>query len=48
MSKITITLDIDDEYADPLHEMGVTNEGSELILRLLSSIGFDIEVERAT
>jgi hypothetical protein len=48
MSKIVITMEVDDDYADPDHEMGVTNEGYEEIIRRLSAVGYDIDVERAT
>jgi hypothetical protein len=44
--KITITMDVDDEYADPGHEMGVTEEGYVLIVNRLSSVGDDIDVKR--
>lgn len=39
--KIRITCDIDDEYSDPMHDMGVTNEGYEAIMRALTSVGAD-------
>lgn len=45
--KVIITMEVDDDYADPDHEMGVTNEGYELLLRKLGSLGDDIEVRRA-
>lgn len=44
--KITITGDVDDDYADPDHEMGVTNEGYEAILGGLSGILDDIDIKR--
>lgn len=47
MTKVRITLDVDDEYADPDHEMGITNEAYEELLRKLSWLGDDIEVELA-
>lgn len=47
MSKVTITLEIDDEYADESHEMGVTEEGYMTIMAALSGIGDDIDVRRA-
>lgn len=44
--KVIITMEIDDEYADPDHEMGVTNEGYELLVSRLGALGTDVEVER--
>lgn len=46
--KIRITMDIDDEYADPTHPMGVTNDGYELLVARLAALGADdIRVEQA-
>lgn len=47
MSKITITMDLDDEYADPDHKMGVTEEGYEGISEALSGFGTNIDVSAA-
>lgn len=43
MAKIQVTFELDDdsEYADPVHPMGVTDEGYTEIVRALSSIGAD-------
>ncbi len=46
MSKITITMEVDDYFADDEHETGVTNEGYEKLIRILGGFGFDVEVER--
>ncbi len=35
MSKITITMEVDDYFADDEHETGVTNEGYEKLIRIL-------------
>lgn len=35
MGKVRIEIEVDDEYADPAHEMGVTNEGYERIVDAL-------------
>lgn len=45
--KVRITLDVDDDYADPNHEMGVTSEGYERIIDSLRWLGDDINVELA-
>lgn len=44
--KIYITMEVDDEYADPTHEMGVTEAGYEAIVHALMGIGDDIDVHR--
>ena len=44
MAKITITMDIDDDYADPGHKMGVTTEGYDAICDALTEFGGDIEI----
>jgi hypothetical protein len=44
--KIYIIMDVEAEYADPDHPMGVTNEGYEAIVDALISIGGDIDVRR--
>lgn len=45
--KIIISMDIDPEYADPGHKMGVTEQGYELISAALDPLGTDIDVRRA-
>lgn len=42
MPRITITIDIDDEYADPAHDMGVTNDAYDMLLAMLAPYGDDI------
>lgn len=44
--KIQVTFEMDegDEYADPEHEMGVTNEGYEFIMSVVP--GYDVDVKR--
>jgi hypothetical protein len=44
--KIQVTFDMDegDDLADPLHEMGVTEEGYEYLLRVIP--GDDIDIKR--
>lgn len=45
--KIIITMELDSEYTDPDHEMGVTEEGFIKITDLLERVGTDIDVSRA-
>lgn len=45
--KIIITMDLDDEYADPGHSTGVTAEGYDKLDALLNQVGTDIEVSQA-
>ena len=45
--KILITMEVDPEYADEGHAMGVTEEGYDKINEGLSEVGTDIEVSRA-
>lgn len=42
--RICITMDIDPEYADAGHEMGVTEEGYDAICDRLGYLGSDISV----
>jgi len=42
--KIWITMDIDPEYADPDHDMGVSEEGYNAICDALAGLGSDIDV----
>ena len=46
MTKIYIVMEVDDEYADPTHEMGVTEAGYEAIVHALMGIGDDIDIKR--
>ena len=43
--KIRITMNVDPEYADAGHPMGVTEEGYEKITGLLGQVGENIDVE---
>ena len=45
--RITITMEIDPEFADPDHEMGVTEDGYREITEALEPLGTDISVARA-
>lgn len=45
--KITITMNLDEAYADPAHSMGVTEEGYEKISAPLGDLGSDVDIERA-
>jgi len=45
--KIMITMEIDPEYADSRHAMGVTEEGYEAIYEALCYLGTDIDVVKA-
>lgn len=45
--KIQITMDIDPEYADPDHAMGVTEDGYNQLNDRLGDMGTDIEVSKA-
>jgi hypothetical protein len=40
-------MDVDDEYADPDHDMGITEQGYEQIMDALSGVGEDIDIRRA-
>ena len=44
--KIYITMEIDNVYADPGHEMGVTDDGYMRIVNALMGLGDDIDVHR--
>jgi hypothetical protein len=44
--KIKITMDLEDEYADPNDPMGVTEEAYLEISSSLSSYGDDIQFEK--
>lgn len=43
--KITITMDISDELADPGHSMGVTEEAYNELMDALGQFGQDIDVK---
>ena len=45
--KIIITMNVDPDYADPEHPMGVTEQGYDRITEALAELGTDIEVEQA-
>ena len=45
--KINITMDLDDEFAEPEHPMGVTEDGHLAIQEALMEFGTNIEVTRA-
>jgi len=44
--KIRITMEIADEYADPDHDMGVSEEGYNAICEALGDLGSDVDVRR--
>lgn len=44
--RIIITMDLDDDYADPHHEMGVTEEGYEEIIDAIGHLGTDIAIRK--
>ena len=46
MSKIIVVLEVDDELADPRHETGLTNEGYELLMSRVTSVGDVVDVRR--
>lgn len=39
-------MDLDDEYADPGHQMGVTSQGYEQLCDALAEFGTNIDVTR--
>ncbi len=45
--RIMITMDIDGEYVDPGHPIGVTEAGYDALTAALSSLGDNIDVSRA-
>lgn len=47
MSRITVTIDVVPEYADTEHETGLTNEGYELLIAAIGSVGSVEDVQRA-
>lgn len=46
--KVQITMDVDSEWADPDHQMGVTSEAYERIIDALNAFGDDIDIEKAS
>jgi hypothetical protein len=46
MPKIRITMEIAEEYSDPDHEMGVTEQAYEEISDALMSYGDDIDIQK--
>lgn len=46
MTTIQITMDVDDEYADDSHEMGITEEAYERLIHALVGFGDDIDVKK--
>lgn len=44
--KVRITMDIDPEWADSGHRMGVTSDGYERIVDALNAFGDDIDIEK--
>jgi hypothetical protein len=45
--KVIITMNLDDEFADPEHPTGVTEAGYDQITDLLGTMGDDIDVAKA-
>lgn len=44
--KIQITMTVDDEYADPGHEMGITESAYEDLSDALGNFGEDIDIHK--
>lgn len=47
MGKVIITMDVDPEYAEDDHPMGVTEAGHDMLHDLLGTMGSDIEITKA-
>lgn len=45
-TKVRITMEVDDEYADPDHEMGLTEEAYLQLSSVLGEFGEDIDIKR--
>lgn len=45
--KITITMDLDDGYAEPDHKMGISEAGFTALLDALDRFGTNIDVAKA-
>lgn len=43
---IVITMDVDPQYADAGHAMGITEEGYDLLCEALAELGSDIAVTK--
>lgn len=48
MTKIIIEMELDSEFDEPDHPMGITEEGHIAIQDALSELGHDITVSRAS
>ncbi|HEX4715288.1 MAG TPA: hypothetical protein VH164_10205 [Ktedonobacteraceae bacterium] len=46
MPKIRITMEVDEEIADPNHEMGITEQGYLQISDALTDFGQDIDIQK--
>lgn len=46
MTKISITMDVYDEIADPDHETGLTEEGYDILMEKLTPYGDDVDIQR--
>lgn len=44
MSRIVIYMEVDEDFSDADHETGLTNQGYEVLMTKLSSLGYDIDV----
>lgn len=44
--KIIISMNLDSEYADPEHPMGITEAGYEMLTDLLSNMGENIDIKK--
>jgi hypothetical protein len=42
--QVTFEIDEDDDYADPEHEMGLTEAGYEHLVRVIP--GYDVDIKR--
>ena len=45
--KIQITLDVDDEIADPADDTGLTEEGHDEVFEAVAQFGSNVEIKRA-
>jgi len=43
--KLIITMEVDNELADPDHESGLTEEGHSELMEVLMEIGTNIEIQ---
>lgn len=44
--RILINMELDSIYADPDHQMGITESGYEMLCDLLGNMGTNIEVNK--